>query len=143
MSERTERMSEVIRRELSTLIRREGKLEGLIITISSVETSPDLKNAYIYVSLIEESVGKGKMLSILNRFRPAWQADLGRRIGAKFTPRLNFRFDVAQERGDRVMLVMQEIEKKKASEGGGEEVSGEVSEGVIKEASEGVSEEAA
>ena len=120
MTERTERMSEVIRRELSTLMTRENLLEGLILTISSVETSPDMKHAYVYVSMIEESITKGKALGILNHFRHEWQAELGKRISAKFTPRLHFEFDKAQERGDRVMALLQEVEKQKAAEEAGQ-----------------------
>lgn len=116
MSERTQRMSEVIRRELTTLMRKEGKLDGLLLTVLAVEVSPDMKHAYVYVSMIEESITKGKALGILNHFRHEWQTELGKRISAKFTPRLHFEFDKAQERGDRVMALLQEVEKQKAAE---------------------------
>ncbi len=116
MSERTERMSEVIRRELSTLMLREIKLEGLLLTIASVETSPDMKHAYVYISMIEQSISRGKALSILNRCKGEWQGELGKRVSTKFTPRLHFQFDDAQERGDKVMAVLQEIERQKAAE---------------------------
>ncbi|MDE1171039.1 MAG: 30S ribosome-binding factor RbfA [Verrucomicrobium sp.] len=116
MSERTDRMSEVIRRELSTLIQREASLEGQIVTIASVETSPDLKHAYVYVSAIEQEMGKGQILAAMNKARAAWQSALGHRIGAKFTPKLHFHFDEAQARGDRVMELMQEIERQKEAE---------------------------
>ncbi|HEY8966560.1 MAG TPA: 30S ribosome-binding factor RbfA [Candidatus Methylacidiphilales bacterium] len=116
MSERTERMSEVIRRELSMLMLRENKLEGLLLTIASVETSPDMKHAYVYISMIEQSVSRAKALVILNRCKGEWQGELGRRIGSKFTPRLHFEFDEAQERGDRVMGILHEIEVQKERE---------------------------
>ena len=116
MTERTERMSEVIRRELSTLMARENLLEGLILTISSVETSPDMKHAYVYISMIEQAVSRGKALSLLGRCKSEWQTELGKRISSKFTPRLHFEFDTAQERGDKVMTVLQEIEAQKARE---------------------------
>jgi ribosome-binding factor A len=119
MSERTERMAEVIRRELSTLILREAALEGQIVTISSVETSPDLKHAYVYISVIEQQLRKERVLAILNKFRTPWQGAMGRRIGAKFTPKLHFSFDEAQARGDRVMEVMLEIERQKEAEQNG------------------------
>ncbi len=116
MSERTQRVSEVIRRELSTLMSREILLEGLLITISNVDVSPDLKNAYVYVSMIEQSVPQGRVIALLNRCRPRWQPEVGRRLETKFTPRLHFQFDKALERGDKVMELMLEIERKKAAE---------------------------
>jgi ribosome-binding factor A len=116
MSERTQRMSEVIRRELSRLMTREVGLEGLLITIASVETAPDMKNAYVYVSMIEQRLGKERLIGLLNKFRGEWQRELGKRISSKFTPRLHFQFDDALERGDRVMELMQEIERQKEVE---------------------------
>ena len=116
MSERTQRVSEVIRREISTLISRELSLEGLLITVASVEVTPDLKHAYIYISMIEQTVSQAKVVGMLNRLRSRWQGEVGDRLETKFTPRLHFQFDKALERGDRVMEVMLEIERQKEEE---------------------------
>jgi ribosome-binding factor A len=72
---------------------RSLELEGLLITISSVELPPDMRQAYIYVSTLNPEVDQENALAILARKRKEWQSFVGRRLGLKFTPQLIFRFD--------------------------------------------------
>jgi ribosome-binding factor A len=109
---RTVRVAEVLRKELSAQMSHSLDLEGLLITISSVELPPDMKQAYIYVSTLNPEVDKEVALKLLNRNRVAWQGSIGRRLGLKFTPQLIFRFDEAVERGDRIMEILTELERK-------------------------------
>jgi ribosome-binding factor A len=109
---RTIRVAEVLRKELSALVTHSLDLEGMLITISSVELPPDMKQAYVYVSTLNPEVELGSALSILNRNRREWQSSIGRRLGLKFTPQLIFRFDGAIERGDRVMEILTKLDLK-------------------------------
>jgi ribosome-binding factor A len=109
---RTVRVAEVLRKELASQMSQSLDLEGLLITISSVELPPDMKQAYIYVSTLNPEVDKEMALKLLNRNRVAWQGVIGRRLGTKFTPQLIFRFDEAIERGDRIMEILTELERK-------------------------------
>jgi len=114
---RTVRVAEVLRKELAACMSQSLDLEGLLITISSVELPPDMKQAFVYVSTINPEMNHEKMLTVLNRNRREWQGRIGRRLGTKFTPQLIFRFDDAIERGDRVMEILTklELEKEKSS----------------------------
>ena len=56
---RTVRVAEVLRKELSALMTHALDLEGMLITISSVELPPDMKQAYIYVSTLNPEVEMG------------------------------------------------------------------------------------
>lgn len=106
---RTIRVAEVLRKELSALMTQSLDLEGMLITISSVELPPDMKQAYIYVSTLNPELEQGSALTILNRNRKEWQSSIGRRLGLKFTPQLIFRFDDSIERGDRVMEILTKL----------------------------------
>jgi ribosome-binding factor A len=108
---RTVRVAEVLRKELSACMSQSLDLEGMLITISSVELPPDMKQAFIYVSTLNPEVEWGKAIKLLNRNRSMWQSAIGHRLGLKFTPQLIFRFDQAIERGDRVMEIMTQIER--------------------------------
>lgn len=108
---RTVRVAEVLRKELSACMSQSLDLEGQLITISSVELPPDMKQAYIYVSTLNPDVELQTALKLLNRNRVEWQGRIGRRLGLKFTPHLHFRFDQAIERGDRVMDILTQIER--------------------------------
>jgi ribosome-binding factor A len=117
---RTVRVAEVLRKELSALMGQSLDLEGMLITISSVELPPDMKQAYVYVSTLNPEVELAHALKLLNRNRSVWQSAIGRRLGLKFTPQLIFRFDDAIERGDRVMEILTQLEREQggASPGG-------------------------
>jgi ribosome-binding factor A len=107
---RTVRVAEVLRKELSACMNNSFDLEGMLITISSVELPPDMKQAYVYVSTLNPEVEMGSALALLNRNRKEWQSSIGRRLGLKFTPQLIFRFDNAIERGDRVMEILTKLQ---------------------------------
>ena len=108
---RTVRVAEVLRKELSALMTQSLDLEGMLITISSVELPPDMKQAFIYVSTLNPEVEQASALKLLNRNRtPGGRGSIGRRLGIKFTPQLHFRFDDAIERGDRVMKILTQLE---------------------------------
>ena len=111
---RTIRVSQVIRKELAQFFQREVSLEGLLLTISAVETTPDLKEAFVFISAWESPIPKDKLLSLLHRHRREWQHRLGKKLQSKFTPQLTFRFDDSLERGDRVLRILQEIETQQA-----------------------------
>ena len=107
---RTIRVAEVLRKELAACMSQSLDLEGLLITISSVELPPDMRHAYVYVSTLQPELEEEQALKVLNRNRKTWQSFIGRRLGTKFTPQLIFRFDKAVERGDRVMEILTKLE---------------------------------
>jgi ribosome-binding factor A len=116
---RTVRVAEVLRKELAACMSKSLDLEGMLITISSVDLPPDMKQAFVFVSTLHPDLEQEQALAVLNRNRKAWQSFIGRRLGTKFTPQLIFRFDSAVERGDRVMEILTklELEKDKPVEG--------------------------
>jgi ribosome-binding factor A len=107
---RTVRVAEVLRKELAACMSQSLDLEGLLITISSIDLPPDMKQAFVYVSTLHPGLEQDRALEILNRNRKAWQSSIGRRLGTKFTPQLIFRFDHAVERGDRVMEILNNLD---------------------------------
>jgi len=108
------RVSQVIRKELSQFFQREVSLEGLLLTISAVETTSDLKEAFVFISAWESPIPRDQLLSLLHRHRREWQHRLGKKLQSKFTPQLTFRFDDSLERGDRILRILQEIETQQA-----------------------------
>jgi len=114
---RTVRVAEVLRKELASCMSQSLDLEGMLITISSVELPPDLRQAFIYVSTLQPDLEQARALEALNRNRKAWQSSIGRRLGLKFTPQLIFRFDHAVERGDRVMEILTKLELEALAKG--------------------------
>ncbi len=106
---RTVRVSEAIKIELAGLIQRQRELEGMIITISAVDVTPDLKQAFVFISILEEIEHRDRILERLNKHAYEWQKVVSHRLGLKNTPRMTFRFDRGIERGDRIMQILNEI----------------------------------
>ena len=109
MSQRTRRVSEIMHRELSTIIQRELTFPVPLVTVSAVDVTPDLKNAHVYVSIIGEKNKQETVLDILEKNRGFLQSEMSKRVIIKNTPRLYFHFDVGVERGSRVINILDEL----------------------------------
>jgi len=109
MKIRLARVCEVIKRELGVLITRDFEFGGTLVTINSVDITPDLKQAHVFISALGPPGGQRKALEALAAHRVIFQNELARRIKIKHTPHLHFRLDEAMVRGSRVMNIMSEL----------------------------------
>ena len=103
------RVNEIVRRELSTIITRDLTFEDVLVTITDVDVTPDLKNAHVFVSVL----GKGSSAPVMEKLdaqRTVLQAELAKKVVLKYTPHLVFHLDHSTERGTRVVQILQEIE---------------------------------
>ena len=110
MKHRLQRVNEVLKRELSEIILRDLSFEATLVTVQSVETSPDLKKAFVYVSAIGSEEEKRSVITVLNEHRQSLQHEVTKRVVLKYTPQLHFKIDRSIERGDRVMELLDKIE---------------------------------
>jgi ribosome-binding factor A len=110
MNRRLVRVSEVVRAELARLLARDRLLADVLITFTSVEVTPDLRQAFVYFSFMNEEFQEDQVVRLFEKVRHDWQTDLGKRIEIKYTPRLIFRHDSGQQRGDRIMELLNELD---------------------------------
>jgi len=108
MNHRLERVCEVLRRELGQIILRDLSFPTLV-TISSVDITPDLKQAHVFVSALGTKNQKAAVLAELEKHRTVIQAAIAKRVFMKHTPQLHFKFDEAIERGSRVLGILDEL----------------------------------
>lgn len=108
MKHRLLRVNEVVKRELSSLIAREISFDGVLVTISDVDVTPDLKNAHVYVSILG-SEGRRAAMTKLEEQRANLQALMSKHLVLKYTPHLVFHLDDSIERGTRVIDLLQKI----------------------------------
>jgi len=109
MKHRMLRVNEVVKRELSGILAREISFEGALITISHVDVKSDLKSAHVFVSVLGAEKPESVMTK-LEKHRPAFQAELAKRVVMKFTPHLVFRLDESIARGSRIVEILQQID---------------------------------
>ncbi len=113
MKKNTNRMGKVdeeLKKEISNIISLDLKnphLTGLI-SVSKVKTSPDLKFARVYVTMINEK-DKKENLRILKQSSGFIRSTLAKRINMRYTPELVFEFDDSIEYGARIDEILNKI----------------------------------
>jgi ribosome-binding factor A len=114
MSHRIERVNTIIRREISELIRQELKDPRLdeFITVTEVNTSPDLKYAKIYISSLSGQQEEQKILGILNSAAGFLRTALAKTINLRYTPKLHFQWDNSMEQGDKILRLIDKVTQK-------------------------------
>ena len=97
------RVNEAVREVLSARI-AEGLKDPRIgfVTLTSVETSPDLRHARVYVSVLGDEAQRAETLTGLGSAHGLLQQAIGRELRMKRTPTLEFVFDESIDRGMRI-----------------------------------------
>ncbi len=119
-SNRMYKIDEELKKEISNIISLELKnphLTGLI-SVTNVKTTPDLRFAKVYVSMINEK-SKKENLKILKQSSGYIRSEVARRVNLRITPELIFEFDDSLEYGSRIDEILKDITKdiKKNGEG--------------------------
>ena len=105
-----------MKRELGEIIRRELPIsEAGLITVNEVGVAPDLKSATVFVGVIGTPEQRKKAANLLEKESKRIQGMIGRAVVLKYTPHLKFVIDEAIERGNRVLEILEEIEKSSPS----------------------------
>lgn len=113
-SHRMQRVSELVKQEVSEIIRRDIASESIgMITVTGCEVASDLKTARVYISVIGDAGKHAAALALLERQRGRIQRALGRSIVLKYIPHLAFHIDESVERADRIERILGEIEHAK------------------------------
>ena len=111
MSQRTERVDELLRQEIGALLAKEVADPRIgFATITDVETSPDLRHAKVWVSVIGGKADRDETIRALGQAMPFVRHELGRRLRIRRIPELHIRLDDSAERGTRVLHLLQELE---------------------------------
>ena len=111
VSQRTDRIDELLRQEIGDLIAREIADPAVgFATVTDVETAPDLRHARVWVSVIGQPEAREASIQALQRAMPYVRAQLGRRLRLRRIPEFSVRLDESVERGARVLQLLNDIE---------------------------------
>ena len=111
MSERTARLDELLRQEISEVIRREVDDPRIgFVTITEVEVSPDLRHANVWVSIIGSADERKQALRALSHAMPYVRGRLGK-LRLRRIPDLHVKEDDSAERSTRVMAILEDLGK--------------------------------
>jgi len=109
---RLQRVRELLKREIGEAIRREFEVsEAGLITVNDVDVTGDLHSAIVFISILGNADQQKRGLNLLSRHRKRIQGLVARAVLLKYTPTLKFVMDDSVIRGNRVLEIIQELEK--------------------------------
>jgi ribosome-binding factor A len=109
---RHERVRELLKREIGEAIRREFHVnEAGLISVNDVDMAGDLKSATVFISIFGNPNQQKRGLQLLTENRIRIQGLVARAVVLKYTPALKFVFDDSLARGNRVLQIIEELEK--------------------------------
>ena len=109
---RLQRVRELLKREIGEAIRREFDVsEAGLITVNDVDVSGDLKAASVYISILGNPAQQKRGLALLDQHRKRIQGLVGRAVVLKYTPTLRFVADDSVTRGNKVLQIIEELDK--------------------------------
>ena len=114
---RLQRVRELLKREIGEAVRREFHVsEAGLITVNDVDLAGDLKSATVFISILGNPDQQKRGFQLLNEHRVRIQGFIGRAVVLKYTPKLKFAFDDSIVRGNRVLQIIEELEKASPTE---------------------------
>src|SRR5260221_13257646 len=109
---RLQRVRELLKREIGEAIRREFEVsEAGLITVNDVDVSGDLHSAIVLISIFGSADQQKRGFSLLVRHRKRIQGLVARAVVLKYTPTLRFLMDDSVVRGNRVLQIIEDLEK--------------------------------
>jgi ribosome-binding factor A len=103
---------ELLKRAIGEAIRQELPVgEAGLVTVNDVDVAGDLKSARVFVSILGSPDQQKRGFEMLSQHRPRIQDLMSRAVVLKYTPRLRFVMDDSVVRGNRVLEIIQELER--------------------------------
>lgn len=108
---RQQKIDEEIKRELSSLIPslKDPRLDGLLISVTGVEVTRDLKYAKVFVSILADADRKKEVIKGLESSGGFLRKMLGERIKVRYTPLLSFVSDNSIEYGTHINKIINDL----------------------------------
>jgi ribosome-binding factor A len=103
------RVNEAVKEVLGTALPELKDPRIGFVTITGVETAPDLRHAIVFVSVLGSEKQRQKSLQGLTAAHGTLQARLARELRMKRTPQLTFEYDPTVERGVRMTKLIDEL----------------------------------
>ena len=112
-SNRIGRINEEIQKELANLLRnlKDPRVQNTMISITRVETTPDLRYAKVYVSFLEEDKAAGALKG-LKSAGGYLRRELGRALNLRYTPELVWALDDSITYGAKMLKLINSLEVK-------------------------------
>jgi len=108
-SHRIEKVSALLKRELSSLINQDFVEDFGLVTVYDIELSADFREAKVFVTIFDQTEEELILKKLADKALN-YQHILGRKLKMKFTPRLTFKINHFQEKIDRIDELLKDID---------------------------------
>ncbi|HEX2153504.1 MAG TPA: 30S ribosome-binding factor RbfA [Acidimicrobiia bacterium] len=105
---RLRKVNSTLREVLADEIERLTDPRVEMVSVTAVDTSPDLRNATVYISTVDLERGPDAV-EALNKATKRLQSALARQVRLKYTPHLQFAVDTGVVHGDRIDAILRDI----------------------------------
>jgi len=112
MSERIEKVNELLLHEIATLINREVKASGFLITVTYVKCASDLKHANVGISILPDNK-TGSGLRAVRSINSLIHKELKKKLNLKYIPKLHFSFDDTEKNAAVIEDIIDQIKHEK------------------------------
>ncbi len=112
VSHRQQRISEMLREELSLLISTElsdPRLEDALVNVTDVRVTPDLRNARVYIEHALSHEATRPVLEALRHAEGFLRSALAQNLSLRFVPELSFHIDTSSQRAQRIDTLLDTI----------------------------------
>ena len=111
MSQRTDRVEDLLRSELASIIQREMRDPRVALTtVSGVTVSRDLSHATVRISVLGDDDKREQSLLALNRAKGYLRTLLSRRVRLRTVPELELELDRGAEHSQRISEILEELD---------------------------------
>lgn len=111
MSRRIDKINELIRQRVAEIISRRLSLKpGVFVTVTGVDTSPDIRYTRLSVSVLPENQSRYAIKTLENESF-AIQKELNSALKTKFRPQLSFHLDKTHPQADKIDAVLKKIKE--------------------------------
>lgn len=110
---RQDKINDRLTQEMAEILReiKDPRINGVFISVTGVECTPDFKYAKVYYSILGEHDPK-EVAAGLKSASGFIRHELAQRVNLRITPELRFVYDESLERGDRISRLFKAIEEK-------------------------------
>src|SRR2546426_12826103 len=106
---RTDRVGDQIRMEIADILMRRLKDPRVgFVTVTAVDVTADLRQAWVYVTVLQQGPQEAETLAGLARAEGVIRGEFGGRLEQRYVPELTFVKDNSRDRGNRGMTLPDE-----------------------------------
>lgn len=110
MAGRMEKVDELIAQQLGQIIASEVEMpQGSIVTITNVKTSPDLKHAKVFLSVLPDE-NKREVMSLLINNAYEFQKILNDKVTLRSVPKLRFQIDESGQKAAELEALLDNLQ---------------------------------